>query len=403
MNSDPNGFRSRKPHSIGRALDLCLAIPGIQPTRCLSMLYPLWEVEVLAEVESKEEYEVFDQYVERAISEAGVTTAEGISAFFRIEPPLVLRVLRFLQAIGHVVLMDGHYRLTELGARSQREAIRYTVKETRQNLLFDALSLTPLTREHQAGEIRTFDRRAVLAENEDLRYFQLLTAGVLNGRVAFDPAALRALENLPERDEHNLPRTLRNLRLVKAWEVYLPLHLVETVTDRGDTRLLAISQLPGGPDDLLSRLCDSQTEVRNLFNSEPEADPEDVLVSWLDRQGLPTTDVLTQLPNGVWRATLPEDMFNSNSLRPTRIGRFQQTKGRFMQIWCDKLAQRRLAALERGLWLIQSRLKRLDDLQAGLDRLTEQLEIDRLTVSDLKDHAVATGKVKETLRIDSLS
>ncbi|MGW0517435.1 hypothetical protein [Crossiella sp. NPDC003009] len=385
---------------MGRALEQCLAIPGIQPIRCLSMFFPLWEAEILADVEECEQYQVFDQYLERAISEAGITTVDGLSAFFRIEPPLVRRVLQFLRTIGHVEETGGHYRLTELGSRSQRAAIRYVVKETRQNLLFDGLTLSPLTRAHHAKEIRTLSPPEIFADHKEVKYFRVLT-GVLSGPTTFNATALQVLENRPDRDLHNMPRTLRNLRLQRAWQTYLPVHLIETVSQRGGTSLLAFSQLSGGPDELLTRLCDSLPEVRNLFDSEPARDPEDVLASWLDRQGLPV-DVLSQLPNGVWRATLPEDVFDPGPLSPTRIGRFQHTKGRFMQLWCDKLAVRRLAGLERGLWLLQTRLDQLEELQRGLDGLARQLEIDQLTVSDLKEHALANDLVAATMRIDAL-
>ncbi|MFT7841264.1 hypothetical protein Q5530_34450 [Saccharothrix sp. BKS2] len=135
------------PYPELRALEDAAFEHEVVPTRIHSLLLPVWKVTVQATVVVAEDYDLIDRHLSRGIAEAGLTTTAELAAFFSLDPLLVERALRALEAIGHLGTTDGRWWLTEVGLRSVREGRRYEVaNEDRRVLYFDGFASRPLTK-----------------------------------------------------------------------------------------------------------------------------------------------------------------------------------------------------------------------------------------------------------------
>ncbi len=85
------------------------------------------------------------------IGSAGLNEPGRLAAFFGVQPALIERALRFLEAVGHVRHEGAVVALTDLGRRSVAVGCRYVVKEDRQVLYFDSFTSVPMPEEHYAG------------------------------------------------------------------------------------------------------------------------------------------------------------------------------------------------------------------------------------------------------------
>src|SRR5205807_299342 len=154
--------------------------------------------------------------------EAGLATVEELSQFLALEPAVVGQALRFLTAIGHVTWSPAvGLTLTELGRRSVRDGVRYTVtREDRRKLYFDAFACRPLTRSYY--DARRVEFLSGGAAQQAIQRDGGPRVHVLATTKGFRREALVELSGSPERDRFNLPARIDRLDSVDEEQVFLP-------------------------------------------------------------------------------------------------------------------------------------------------------------------------------------
>jgi len=367
-----------------RAVEHATTLDGVRPTRLFGVLWPLWQVDVEAEIYEHQAYEVLDRFVVRGIGHARLSTVDELSRFFGLDPGLVRRVLEFLALIQHVEVAGDRCRLTPLGQRGLAADVRYVPKKGRQYLLFDRMTMRPLPRSHYSGDIRLLDE-SELPGPQSVRLVPLfLTA-------PFQPDALAQLAARPDRTAFNLPVELASPKLVGIREVFLPAYLVETADGRPP--VLAYSMASTGRDTVLEELCDERSVLAGLVRAEPTADPRPLWEDWLARKGQPATG-LRRLPSGVWRVTLPAAAFGTQGtpFGLAQLGSFAFHKQHFAQLWCTDGELRRTAVLHRVSLMSRTRLRDRTGTADQLALVARQLEVDPPAVEELSRYATNTGR-----------
>lgn len=370
---------SRVIYPARRAIEHAVTVPGMRPSRLFPVLWPLWQVETAAQVYDEQAYELLDRFLVRGILEAGLSRSADLAAFYGLPHSLVERCLAFLTLIGHVRHTEGLVTLTPLGETSARAGIRYVPKESRQQLLVERFTASALPRSHYQGSLSLLPTPNAPAEQvSDGSYFAPLFSPS-----TFRPEIVTQLEERPDRSDFNLPKQLRDLRVLGHQDAYLPAYLIEGA----DGRLLAYSGVRGERDAFLESVCDRVPMIRHLMAAEASQDPREIWTSWLAdgrRKG-----TLRHLPNGVWRATLVADSFGGTPKMPlSRIGSYQLRKRHFVQIWTDDAKLRRQAAMQRALAMTQLReVRTRADLTSRMRVVAEQLEVTALTLDELHWYA----------------
>ncbi|WP_307961625.1 hypothetical protein [Salinispora arenicola] len=249
-----------------RAIEHAVTVPGVRPARLFPVLWPLWQVETAAQVYDEQAYEVIDRFLVRGILEAGLHRSADLAAFYGLPTSLVERCLAFLTLIGHVRNTEGLVTLTPLGESSARADVRYVPKESRQQLLVERFTARPLPRSHYQGSLSLLPTPHVPAErvSDGSRFAPLFSSST------FRPEIVTQLGEQPDRFDFNLPKQLRNLRVLGHQDAYLPAYLIEDA----DGRLLAYSGVHGERDTFLESLCDRVPLIRTLIAAEPSQDRE---------------------------------------------------------------------------------------------------------------------------------
>jgi hypothetical protein len=357
---------SEAHHPVRRILERVNALPGTRPVRCFPLLLPFWVVEMSAMIREAQPYEVFDRFLERAIGEGQLADGPSLAGFFGVEPGLVERGTRFLEAIGHVQRAGASLRLTELGYESLRDGCRYVVKEDRQRLYFDGFNSMPVPRTHYRGIVWRDEPTLQLTDRTEFR--------VVNSLSDFRVAALDELLDRPDREEFNVPRELTAARALGVGKVWLPAYAVETTGEP-----LVFTRATDGADDYLSYLLSGV--LKGLFEAEGRGDPLDAARRYLDTRGF--SDVTPRIgANGVLRAALPRDVFPSR-VAWHRLGSFEMTRNYFfIQLWCADDSLRRHAVLDRACNMARhGTLRDQTEFQEQLKRLGAQLEVPVPTVA----------------------
>ncbi|WP_083473645.1 hypothetical protein [Frankia sp. R43] len=378
-----------------RALELVMAMPEIRPLRVFSVRWPLWQVEAQATFEDSQPFDVVDHFLLRGIVDGLLRTTDELARFFGLSRSLVTRGVEHLVHIGHLVAdgpEPGVLRPTELGSASVRDGVRYVLKESRQLLMFDAFTHRPFPRVHYDSAVRVVtdaepkagDRRAWFRPLTSVRPFE------------FD--AVWALGSRPDRERFNVPSRLRNLHPVGAAAAWLPAHLV--LVEGG--AVLAFTQAAQERDRFVEELCGQTPQVVHTLLGESGVDARQTWVEWLRAHGL-GQGVLAELPNGVWRATLPAHMFGRPPLQPLhRLGSFQVKDTRFLQLWCDD-EQTRADAVRRRALAIARRYgitrTEFDDSVAAVANLLEVLVP---TFDELLEHAAESGATAQLRSLEAL-
>ncbi|MFY1671303.1 hypothetical protein ACN27G_15235 [Plantactinospora sp. WMMB334] len=377
-----------------RAIEHAVTVPGVRPSRLFPVLWPLWQVETTAQVYDEQPYEVLDRFLVRGILEAGLTRSVDLAAFYGLPHSLVERCLAFLTLIGHVRQAEGLVTLTPLGEGSARVGIRYVPKESRQQLLVERFTARPLPRSHYQGSLTLLPTPDVPAEqvSDGSRFAPLFSPS------AFRPEIVTQLGERPDRFDFNLPKQLRDLRVLGDQDAYLPAYLIESA----DGRLLAYSGVAGERDTFLESVCDRIPMIKQLIATEPSQDPREIWTSWLadgKRKG-----TLRYLPSGVWRATLVADSFGGTPKLPlNRIGSYQLRKRHFIQVWTDDTKLRRQAAMQRALAMTQLReVRTRADLTNRMRTVAEQLEVTVPTFDELRRYAKREQLHAYLLHFDAL-
>jgi hypothetical protein len=384
-----------------RAAERCVEQQGVLPIRLFATLFPLWQVEIRAQLHEAQPYDLVDRFVEQAIATCAIDTEAGLAVFLGLEPSFVRRVLHFLELIGHLSRRGGRVALTELGLRSVRDGARYVRKEGRQRLLFDGFTLAPLPRDYYAGDV------VVLTEPEyqpkDRVRFQALSADVVGGERDFRPEAVQRLAERPDRERFNLPQELLDTEILAVSQVYLPVYLVDALLPDRSRRFVAFSQVAGDRDHLIETLVADTPAIRRVLEAEDPQDPDAVCGSWLEQRGL-SVSTLAPLPNGTWRAVLPAGEFGDDGkLQLFQLGSFEVAQRYFFQLWCDDPATRRRTVLARASGIVQRKdVATREDLLGRLAALSRQLEVDPVDIAELRAFADRTGQHDRVDTIDAL-
>lgn len=378
-----------------RAVEHAVTVPGVVPRRLFGVLWPLWQVEITADVLEEQAYEVIDRFLVRAVAECGITTGEELSLFFGLDRSLVERCLHFLTVIGHMYVEQGHLRLSDLGARSHRDRVRYALrKESRQRLLFERFTGDPLPRSHYDGSVDVRETPEVgKDEVADGTWFRPLFA-----TTPFQDRYVTDLAARPDRADYNLTAQLREIRDLRPQEAYLPAYLIET--SGGD--LLAYTAIGGERDAFLEDVCRRMPEAGFRVQAEAKVEEKKLWQEWLAGSGLgPGT--IAPAPYGGWRVTLPARAFGTSGLPLSRVGSFQLRRNHFLQVWCAEEEVRQRALRERSLGMARQREVRTQaDLAARVAALAARLETTAPSVGELRVHAERNGLRDRLAHLDAL-
>jgi hypothetical protein len=383
-----------------RALEDAAYARGVTPTRIFALLLPIWCVEIEATVTDAEPYELIDRYLERAIAEAGLSTAAGLAGFLALDEVLVDRALRFLSAIGHVTIAGKQVALTGLGQRSVQDKVRYVItRKDRRKLYFDAFGSRPLTRAYYDGGTVTLLSGTALAEamsrTEGPQFLQLTS---FHG---FRPEALTEVAGRADREEYNLPEGINEPRQLGAGEcVYLPAYVIRGIerSARGArVRYLAYTQTGEEPDPHIGDLCEQTDDIMSLLETEERFGQRNLdekrIGAWLAKRNLDHYRP-TQTSEGMWRVTLPGSVFDgTGTLSLSKIGSFVLLGNDFFHLWCSDARARQRALLERADAYLGAR-SRVDPVIAGerIALIARQLNLGTTGLPDLRTMAAKAGK-----------
>ncbi|WP_261565198.1 hypothetical protein [Frankia gtarii] len=378
-----------------RALELTMAMPEIRPLRIFSVRWPLWQVEVQATFEDSQPFDVVDHYLLRGVVEGRLHREDELARFFGLSGSLVARGIEHLVHIGHLQ-RDGRdarvLRPTDLGGASVRDGVRYVLKESRQLLLFDAFTHRPFPRAYYDGSVR------IVAAGERNPGDSRNRFRPLTSLRSFEFDAVRAVGARPDRDRFNVPRRLRNLHPVSNAAAWLPAHLV--LAD-GAT-VLAFTQAAQDRDRFVEELCGHAPQVVHALADERGAEPRQIWVEWLRAAGLGQA-VLTNLPNGVWRATLPAQMFGPTARQPYyRLGSFQVKDTYFLQLWCDDERTRATAVRSRALAISRRYGLGRAELEDSVATVANLLEVLVPTFDELLEYAAESGTPAQLRALEAL-
>ena len=376
-----------------RAVEHATSLAGVHPLRLFPVLWPLWRVETTASFEDERAYEVIDRFLVLGVRDAGLRTHDELAAFFGVPVPLIQRCAAFLAAIGHL-RMDGEtVVLTDLGRRSAAEGKRLEPRESRQDIFVEQFTAQPLPRAYYQGSVPVFDSPDVPADRlSDRSHFRPLHAPA-----QFRDTIVLQLRDREDRAEYNLPRTLRNLGIVGNRQAFLPVYVIETA----DSGLLVYTPPAPERDALFERAATRASSLTNLISAEPDVGPQQIWTEWLaEGHGMGT---LTQLPNGVWRATLRADAFGPNASMPlTRVGSYELRKRHFLQLWCANPELRARALNERALAMTTASWLTKEELRQRIAALARQLDVPAPDLADLRRYGEQNGLHTSVARLNSL-
>ncbi|GAA0489785.1 hypothetical protein Ade02nite_24780 [Paractinoplanes deccanensis] len=386
----------RRPiYPASRAIEHAATLPGVRPLRLFPMLWPLWQVEVSADVHDKQSFELIDHFIVRAIEEGAVRAPAGLAAFLGLPLPLVERCLAFLGTIEHVTTGPAGLELTPLGMRSVRENVRYVPSTSRLTLLVDRHTGRPFPRPYYDRNVPILDT----PEIDDGRPADRTGFARLFTAAPYNPEVVTWLENRPDRADYNLPGEFGNLRQLGHRPGYLPSYLIETAGHG----LLAYTAVGERRDEFLEQVC-AETAAGHRIEATGLRDPEQIWRGWLARSKWYGAGELEN-DDGLWRVVLGGPAFGEHPLIPyTRIGTYQLHDHHFLRIWCDDEAARRRALLDRALGIATlPEVAGLDDLHARCRDLAASLQVPEVSIAGLRRHARATGDPRHAARLDELT
>ncbi|MFC0038757.1 hypothetical protein [Actinomadura rayongensis] len=399
------------PYPEQRALEDAAYARGATPTRIIPLLLPVWSVEVEATITDGQPYDLIDRYLERGIAEGGLDNAADLARFFSLDETLVDRALRVLVKLGHVTIAsDGRVTLTDIGHRSVRDRVRYTVeRHDRRRLYFDAFASRPLTRPYyDPSTVMLLSLKEALdqAKRRDGPKFS-----VLSGERPFRMAALAELAGLAERDRFNLPERVDMPVLAGEPEtVYLPIFAVRAVEPGGRTRCFAYTRAGDTADDDVTAICEGSREVVVVLENE-EADArggrdERKTQEYLRNRGLADLRPI-RLDDGTLRVTFPARCFQANGARGqvplSKLGSFVVLGNDFFHVWCADERVRRDALLKRVDSYLTARLRAgRDDVAHHAGRIGRQLGLGEISLPELRALAATSGNQDLVAHLDRL-
>jgi hypothetical protein len=358
---------------IRRILERVVALPDIRPLRVFPLLLPMWAVQVRAVIQEAQPYELFDQYLSRAIATTGLRDVPSLAAFFAVEPALVERALRFLDTIGHLRRDGDVLGLSDIGLRSVADGHRYVLKEDHQVLYFDGFTGSPLPKAHYVGAVWLDE--PVLTLDGRTRFQAVAGSGL------FQIDAVAELSRRADRENFNLPGALTSVQPLELSNAWLPAYVVECVSG-----LLVFVKAIDGADPYLARLV--APCLSDALAAEKPVDDVKVWRDWLAGKGYRDVEP-RRLPNRVLRASLPADAFGAR-MKWWQLGSFETREHTFLQLWCDDEVARLQAVLARAANAVSRRgVRDVDGVERRLAELSRQLAVAAPTIEDLQVYACA--------------
>jgi hypothetical protein len=378
-----------------RAVENAMSLPGVKPVRFFPVLWPLWQVQVSADVYDKQDFELVDHFIVRAIEEGDIHDRMELIRYLNLPAGFLDRCLMFLQRIGHLEIAGSQLRLTELGQRSVREGIRYVKATSRLTILIERQTGSPFPRPYYDGNVPILDT-AEIEEGQLADRTRFLWVSTFE---PFDTQTIQRLAARPDRAQFNLPSQFRNLRQENFSNGFLPSYLIETA----DRRILAYSNVSEKRDGFLEHLC-TKTSIEHLVEAQGISDPADIWRKWLTQSTAFGSGRLRKTSTGVWQVVLRATAFGDRP-KPSlsRIGSYQFRDHHFIQIWCADAGTRQKALKERSLGIATiPEISCLDDLRTRIRDLANQLETTEITVAELCEYAKTKGDEWRIKRLKTL-
>ncbi len=380
-------------YPVFRALEHAMTMPEVRPLRIFSVRWPLWQVEAQARFRESQPFDVVDHFLLRGVVEGRLATQGDLVRFFGLSASLVTRGVDHLVHIGHLTRTGpSAVAATELGMFSVRDGMRYVEKESRHLLYFDAFTNEPLPRSHYHGSVRILlDGEETAGEHARARWFSPLIS-----MRPFSLDAVRTLGERPDRARFNVPHLLEDLTPVSTAGAWLPAHLL--LTEDG---VLAFTQAATTRDLFLENLCQRAPQVLNTLRHErAEDEPRLRWLAWLREQGLGRANLHT-LPSGVWRATLSQQAF-AGQFPLHRLGSFQVSQGRFLQLWCDDERLRGHAARQRALMICSRHGISRTEADEAVAAVAQLLDVPVPSFDELLRLAVESGNLYQRNALEAL-
>jgi hypothetical protein len=398
-----------------RALEHVQTQPGLVPVRLFAILFPLWDIETTAMQEEKRAYELLERFVERGIAEGQLHTIAELAAFFGLQREIVVKILSFLETIGHVRHKGAHWELTNLGHKSIREGKKFVEQEKRIRLYFDAYTSMPLRKEHYNGKkVRIFspDEAAEIVHAKSWGYrFHLIIS-----MQEWQSLSLRQLEARVDRESYNVPPEMQRIQAHAVRPAYLPMYIIETMR-KLPVSVSAQNKLASRPhylvytgirdlhDTYFETIINNNPMVYATLRGEKVWSQQDLWRDWLQDKGISGVLPLERA-DGTWQISLPASAFEGSQAKfPTaRVGEYDLRNGYFIQIWCDDRAVRRKAVLDRVLKTVknQPRYSKKQAVQEQLQLLSTQLQVGGVSFADLIQRARETRMDSVVKVLDSL-
>ena len=378
-----------------RAVENAMSLPGIRPVRFFPVLWPLWQVQVSADVYDKQDFELADHFIVRAIEEGDIHDRAELIRHLNLPAGFLDRCLTFLQHIGHLTITGSQLHLTDLGQRSVREGIRYVKATSRLTVLIERQTGSPFPRPYYDGNVPVLDTTEI-EEGQLADRTRFLSVSVLE---PFDMQTIQRLADRPDRAQFNLPSQFRNLRQENVRDGFLPSYLIETA----DRRIIAYSNVSEKRDGFLEELC-VKTSIGHLIEAQGISDPADIWRKWLTQSTACGSGRLRKTNAGVWQIVLQPTAFGDRpKISFSRIGSYQFRDHHFIQIWCADTSARQKALKERSLGIAtQPEISCLDDLRTRIRDLANQLETAEATIVELCEYAEINGDEWRLKRLKAL-
>jgi hypothetical protein len=353
-------------------------------------------VEASAEVYDKQDFEVIDHFIVRAIHEGEIHHRTELINFLKLPAGLIDRCLAFLGVIGHVKVVDARLDLTDLGQRSVREGIRYVASTSRLTILIERQTGWPFPRPYYDGNVPVLDTPEIeegqLADRT--RFRRVFTSA------PFDPQVVQRLANQPDRAQFNLPSQFRNLRQEGIREGFLPSYLIET----SDHQILAYTNVAEKRDEFLERLC-AKTSIEHLIEAQGIGDPAVIWQKWLAQSTAFGSGRVQKSRAGTWQVVLEAAAFGESPKLPlARVGSYQFRDNHFIQVWCTDTETRKKALRERSLGIATlPEVTCLEDLQTRIGDLANNLQVPAVSIAELRRYAELKGDERRLNRLTSLA
>ncbi|MFI5891859.1 hypothetical protein ACIA5D_17285 [Actinoplanes sp. NPDC051513] len=377
-----------------RAVEHAASLPGVRPIRLFPLLWPLWQVETSAEVHERQDFEVIDHFVMRAIGECDIRERDALVAFLNLPAGLVDRCLAFLATIRQVSRNGPAVELTPLGRQSLSAGVRLVPTTSRLTILLERQSGRPLPAAYYGDRVTVLDTAEIedgqLADRS--RFLQVFTTA------PYRPDFVGEIEQDPERADFNLPGRLQNLRVVGVREGYLPSYLVETA----DHRILAYTGLAEARDEFLEQVC-TEMQLEHLIEAKRIRPPREVWQEWLAAPTPYAGGKLVESAEGWHVAMAASAVGDPPRIPPVRIGSYQFRDNLVIRVWCDDRETRRRALLERSLGIATlPDVTSVPELEARTSRLADSLDVATVSVTEMRDHAVKMSDDRRLQRLNHL-